>query len=174
MSGDLRLEKPTLALEGSYRSLVAELHARGEPLTPFVLTYPADDFKRLLERLDKEEKGIDLPAGFVPCSTFWLVRDGEIVAVSSVRHRLSPTLEQGGGHIGYGVRPSARRKGFGTEILSRTLPHARSLGVTRALVTCATDNVASAKIIVACGGVFEGEQFVPAHDEVVRRYWISL
>ena len=104
----LSLEEPNADLSDSYRSLVAEFVEHGENLIPFPLAFPHDDFPKLLERLAAESRGEGIPAGFVPHSTFWLVLDGTtVVGVSNLRHRLTDSLRRDGGHIGYGVRPSA-------------------------------------------------------------------
>ncbi len=76
------------------------------------------------------------------------------------------------GHIGYGIRPSARRRGLATWAMGRMLDEARRLGLKRVLAVCGVDNVASVKTIERCGGVFEGTwdtKIGPA-----RRYWIDL
>ncbi len=107
----------------------------------------------------------------------WLVAevDGEIVGRTSIRHELNAYLAFHGGHIGYGVRPAFRRRGHATEILRQSLVIARSYGVDRALVTCDDDNIGSAAVIEACGGVLE--RVVPAVESddgvAFRRYWIS-
>jgi predicted acetyltransferase len=170
----LLLQAPSANLQDSYRGLIAELDAGGERRVPFVLDYPFEDFEALLARFRDEAQGIGLPNGFVPHSTFWLVRNGrEIVGVSNLRHRLNAHLLKEGGHIGYGIRPSARRKGYGKEILRQTLAKAREHGIGRALVTCGKENIGSARIILANGGVFESEEFSEERGEVVQRYWIS-
>ena len=69
------------------------------------------DFDAFLARLNDCAAGIGIPDGFVAHSTFWLVRyDAEVVGVSNIRHTLTPALRQVGGHIGYGIRPSARAR----------------------------------------------------------------
>jgi predicted acetyltransferase len=139
------------------------------------LSFPFADFDALLAELEDASKGIGLSEGFVPHSTYWLVRDGkDIVGVSNLRHSLTPFLLREGGNIGYGIRPSARRKGFGREILSLTLPKARQKGLSRVLVTCGRENLGSARIIVHNGGVLESEEFSDERDEWVQRYWIKL
>lgn len=171
----LRLQSPSADLRDSYRSLIAELESAGEKRVPFTLSFAFDDFEALLARLRDESNGIGLPEGFVPHSTFWLVRNGEeIVGVSNLRHSLTPFLLREGGNIGYGIRPSARRNGYGREILKMTLREARSLGLARVLVTCGKSNLGSVRIILAAGGVFESEEFSVERDEMVRRYWIDL
>lgn len=76
----------------------------------------------------------------------------------SIRHRLNDRLRVIGGHIGYDVRPSARRRGHATAMLRVALPLARELGIESALVTCDTDNVASRKVIEAAGGVLADQR----------------
>jgi predicted acetyltransferase len=116
-----------------------------------------------------------LPEGFVPHTTFWLVRNDErVLAVSNLRHRLTPKLEKEGGHIGYGVRPSERQKGYGTRLLGETLVAAKARGISRALLTCAKTNLGSVQIILRNGGVLDSEEFLPERGEVVQRYWIDL
>ena len=168
-----RFEKPHAALADSYRAMVREMRDRGEDLIPFPLAFEHDDFAAFLARLAACERGEGIPAGFVPHSTFWLVdAGGEVVAVSNLRHALTGKLRIEGGHIGYGVRPSARRRGHATEILRRTLAEARALGIAEALVTCAKGNMGSAGAIRNCGGRLHSEDFVEARGEVVSRYLI--
>ena len=148
---------------------------RDEDRVPFVLDFPHDDFPAFLERLASASRGEDLPAGFVPHSTFWLVRDGEtVVAVSNLRHTLNDRLRIEGGHIGYGVRPSERRKGYATELLRRTLVRAAERGISRALVTCDRENIGSVRAIERNGGVLDGQSYVLDRDAMVERYWIDL
>jgi predicted acetyltransferase len=169
----LLLQAPSADLQDSYRSLIAELEAGRERRVPFVLDYPFENFETLLARLRDDANGIDLPEGFVPHSTFWLVRNGkDIVGVSNLRHSLTPYLLREGGNIGYGIRPSARRNGYGREILRQTLPKARALGLSRVLVTCGKANLGSARIILDNGGVLESEENSVERGEVVQRYWI--
>lgn len=170
----LDLVAPRLDLVASYRGLVEEVRQQGEKPVPFTLEYPSGDPDALIARFERDRQGIDLPADFVPHSTFWLVQGREVVGVSSLRHRLSPVLLRHGGNIGYGIRPSARRKGFGREILKQTLRQARQIGLTRVLVTCGKQNERSVKVIAANGGVFESEEFIAERGEIVKRYWIEL
>jgi predicted acetyltransferase len=95
-----------------------------------------------------------------------------VVATSRLRHRLVPDLEVEGGHIGYSVRPSLRRRGYGALLLSLTLEKAAGLGMASALVTCDADNVASRRVIEKNGGVFAGEGVSPESGKTVLRYWV--
>ena len=140
-----------------------------------MLGFEHADFDAFLARLDACARGADLPPGFVAHSTWWLVRDAsEVVAVSNLRHALTAALLREGGNIGYGVRPSARRRGFGTAILAKSLTQAAKLGLLRVLVTCATTNLGSVKAIVRNGGVLESEEYLSDRNEVVQRYWIDI
>ena len=171
----LHVEEPSVALRDSYRALVREFVEAGEPLVPFTLEFAHDDFDAFVERLGACSRGEGLPPGFVPHTTLWLVGDGkEVLGVSNLRHVLTPRLLVEGGNIGYGVRPSARRQGHATRLLQGTLEHARGIGLDSVLLTCAKGNAASVATIRRCGGVFDSEEFIPARNEVVQRYWIDL
>ena len=168
-----RFEKPHAGLADSYRAMVREMLDRGEDLIPFPLSFDNADFGAFLARLEGCSRGEGIPQDFVPHTTFWLVdAAGEVVAVSNLRHALTEKLRIEGGHIGYGVRPSARRRGHATEILRRTLESARALGIEEALVTCASDNAGSAGAIRKCGGRLDSQSYVESRGEVVSRYLI--
>lgn len=170
----LRLATPSAKYKDSYRSLVAEFVARGEPLVPFTLEFPHEDFEAFLAELAGAERGVGIPAGFVPHSTYWLMRGEEVVGVSSLRHRLNDELLVEGGHISYGVRPGARGQGLGREILRLTLVEAARRGIGRVLLTCSADNVASSAVIAANGGQLESQAYVEARGRVVQRWWIEV
>jgi predicted acetyltransferase len=94
----------------------------------------------------------------VPSTTLWWVEDEQYLARIAIRHRLTAHLLEGGGHIGYDVRPSARRRGHATTMLRAALPVAHDMGIASALVTCDVTNVASRRVIEANGGVFEDQR----------------
>jgi predicted acetyltransferase len=165
---------PSAPHKDSYRALVAEFAARGEPLIPFPLSFPHENFEAFLAQLAGCARGIGIPEGFVPHSTFWLVRGAEVVGVSNLRHELNDRLRVEGGHIGYGIRPTARGQGLGKAILRLTLLEAARRGIGRVLLTCARNNTASAAVIAANGGALESEAFVEARGEVVQRWWIEV
>ena len=113
------------------------------------------------------------PEGFVPATQYVCVNgEGHILGMIDLRHRLNDYLAEIGGHIGYSVRPSERRKGYATRMLAMVLEEARKRGMPRVLVTCDEDNEASRRTIERNGGMFEC--LTRDDDDVVRRYWISL
>jgi predicted acetyltransferase len=175
----LHLIEPTVDLEASHRSFVAEMRAAGEELIPWVLAFPSESFAEYVAQLRDAARGIGIAEGKVPHATYWLVEtrdDGlrEIVAVANVRFELNETLLSHGGHVGYGVRPSARRRGFATTILRLALTELQARGIDRVLVTCDPSNTGSAKAIGRNGGVLAKTEFIPELGRVVARYWIDL
>ena len=123
--------------------------------------------------LEANRRGEGLPAGYVPATFLVAVCQGQLVGRSSIRHELTPYLEREGGHIGYGVRPAFRGRGFAITMLEHSLVIARSVGVDRVLVTCDEDNPASSAVIERCGGVFESIVKPEAGGTPIRRYWIE-
>jgi predicted acetyltransferase len=107
------------------------------------------------------------PAGQVPASTLWYVEGAGYLGRITIRHTLTPRLLERGGHIGYDIRPSARRRGHATTMLRAALPVAVALGIDRVLITCGAGNLASSGVIRACGGVLEDER------AGTLRYWLD-
>lgn len=125
------------------------------------------EFARYLRQLQREAREqSSRPEGRVPQTTLWWVDGDEYLGRISVRHRLTPRLREIGGHIGYDIRPTARRRGHGIAMLAAALPVARSLGIDLALLTCDEDNLASRRVIEANGGVLEDKSSGKLH------YWI--
>jgi predicted acetyltransferase len=174
MGASLQFEEPHAGLCDSYRELVNEFVSAGEKLVPFPLAFSNEDFEAFLARLDACKRGEGIPAHFVPHTTYWLVEDGVVVGVTNIRHRLTDALRREGGNIGYGVRPSARGRGFAHALLRGALARARGLGLSEVLLTCGKDNVASAKTILDGGGTLISEEHLAERGEVVQRYVIRL
>jgi predicted acetyltransferase len=130
------------------------------------------DFAAYLRSSTAESMGEGIAPGRVPQSTFWLVDDGRVIGVCRLRHRLTPDLAWEGGHIGYDIRPSARRRGFGTELLALTLERAAAMGLDAVLVTCDADNIGSVRVIENNGGRLARELASKARDTTIRQYWI--
>ncbi|KUL25790.1 GNAT family N-acetyltransferase [Actinoplanes awajinensis] len=98
------------------------------------------------------------PEGYVPSTSLWWIQGDDYLGRLAIRHRLTPSLLDVGGHISYDVRPSARRRGHATAMLRAALPLAHGLGIPSALVMCDATNIASRKVIEANGGIFDDQR----------------
>jgi predicted acetyltransferase len=171
----MELVKPSIEYKDSFIEGVKEYQALGDEkrFRSMDINIPEveKDFGKYVEKLTNWSLGIGLKEGYVPATTLWLVENGEYIGTASIRHTLNEHLLTMGGHIGYGIRPSKRKMGYGTKILELTLPFAKKLGIDRVLVTCDDDNIASAKIIEKNGGMLENK--VEHEGKLKRRYWIE-
>jgi predicted acetyltransferase len=135
-------------------------------------------FASYIEAITDQTGSIRLPTGEivpkVPFSVLWLVDCDEFIGEASIRHELNAHLLKEGGHVGYGIRPSRQRQGYGRLILALALAECRRLGLDRVLLTCDDRNHASARIIEANGGRLENVVADPAVRGALRCYWISL
>lgn len=173
--GSLELILPSYLLQDSYESYLGEVVALGERFIPFVLGLPYENFQDLIAKLDEASRGVGLEDGWAPHSTFWLVENSsELIGVVNIRHYLTDSLLDRGGHIGYGIRPSRRKEGFGKVALGLGLQKAKELGVKKALLTCWNDNLASKKIIESNGGVLEKTSISEADKKLTNYYWIGI
>ncbi len=172
---EIQLIEPSEELEETYTEYVQECRGAGEEMSPWVLDRPMDNFASLISWLREQSEGIGLKEGFVSHSTFWLVdTNGLILGVSNLRHKLTDHLWREGGHIGYGVRPSERGKGYGTLMLKLVLEKAKELGLEKVLITCDKDNPASARVIQKNGGKLDNELVAKESGKMKQRYWIEL
>lgn len=171
------LVRPSARYKDSFLEAVREAQASGSGLGD-TLKWNVDeiaaDFGKVLHDLARYEPGNDLPEGYVHSEYRWLVDGEEYLGRVSIRHTLHERLRQFGGHIGYEIRPSARRQGNGALILKLALERARELGIDRALITCDVDNLGSRGVIEANGGELEGEFVLDFYDKPIRRYWVQL
>ena len=129
------------------------------------------DFDHYLANLEIRE-----PAdGKVPDSVYFLLDEERNILLGAVniRHYLNDHLLQFGGHIGDGIRPTERRKGYATEMIRLALVECQKLGIDRVLIICDKTNIGSAKSIIKNGGVLENE-VVDANGNIQQRYWIEL
>ena len=167
------LAEPASDLKDALLEMVDDFFVAGERYSHYESAQ--HNFAAFLGSLENLAKGRNLPPGFVSMDTFWLLKDEKVIlGESRLRHLLTPELQIEGGHIGYAIRPAARRQGYGTLILELTLEKARLLGLARVMVTCDYDNIGSTHIIEKNGGVFSGQAVSPRSGKQVKRYWITL
>lgn len=129
------------------------------------------DFDYYLDNLEINEP----KDGKVPDSVYFLldVERNILLGAVNIRHYLNDYLLQFGGHIGDGIRPSERRKGYATEMIRLSLIECKKLGIDKVLMVCDKSNIGSAKSIIKNGGILENE-FVDEDGEINQRYWIQL
>lgn len=174
MARDVRLLSPTADLQSEYLSFYQEWKDSGENMVPWVISTDPSDFDGMIRFLLDNQKEDNLPERWVPSSTYWLIsEDKKVIGAVNIRHRLNENLMNRGGHIGYGIRTSERRKGYATKLLALSLEKAKELGIKKALVTCDESNIASAKTIVNNGGVRDTD-FIEENGNVVLRFWIEV
>lgn len=172
---ELRL--PTVDVHASFLETVAEYRDeqafardQGHFLRRAVAGFDIDSregFARYVASTRAErEEGSARSNDWVPQTVLWFVDGDRFVGRLSIRHRLNIWLRTYGGHIGYEVRPSERRRGHATEMLHQALPHAHALGIDPALVTCDHDNEPSRRVIESNGGIYDDRRGVKL------RYWI--
>ncbi|MEU5786563.1 GNAT family N-acetyltransferase [Micromonospora purpureochromogenes] len=166
------LVAPTVRLQAAWLEAHAEWgpgqHEDGFGLGPSDEVGTPVGFAAWVARLTGE---VDLAeatdTGAAGCTYRWIVERDRVLGGIALRHGDSDYVRWAG-HLGYGIRPSARRRGLATWAVSRMLDEARMRGMDRLLVVCAVDNVASARTIERCGGALEDTTSGP-----VRRYWIE-
>ena len=169
------LMKPQPELLAEFRAYLAERIAIGEKPGDVQAFALREDAGLLMSYYANAELGVELPFGFVPFTVYWLVRDdGRFIGEASLRHYLTPLLEEEGGHIGYAIRPCERGRGHGTCILSLMLEKARDFGLSRVLLTCDACNRASARVIEKNGGVLTSQGYVAWSNQMKSRYWIEM
>jgi len=173
-NGQIELRPLRYEDETSFASATEEF-SRTNPSWQFALSRDrCGSFAEYVDTLDQWSRGVDVPEGFVPATFLVGIVKGQVVGRLSLRHRLNDFLERIGGHIGYGVVPSYRRKGYATAMLKQAIPIYQKLGLQKVLLTCNIDNIASQKVIESCGGEFEGITNLPELKIQKRRYWIQV
>ncbi|SDN18355.1 GNAT family N-acetyltransferase [Alkalicoccus daliensis] len=165
------LIQPTLYYQNAYLDFYEEWINSGEELAPSIIKYSPDKFEEMLAHLQEAAQEEKTPAGRVPHSTYWLAAEDKILGAVNIRHSLTKELRNTGGHIGYGIRPSERRKGYATELLRQALLKTNELGLKEVLVMCNSDNIGSKKTILHNGGAAEYD-FIEPDATVINRFWI--
>nr|WSX53631.1 GNAT family N-acetyltransferase [Streptomyces sp. NBC_00974] len=133
----------------------------------------AEGFAAWVERLHGySDRRLPIEQGRVHATYWWIAEGDTYLGAIDLRHYLNAFLVDAGGHIGYSVRPSARRRGLAGWALGSVLYEARLLGIDRVLLTCDPDNEASVRTIEGNGGVLEDVRETLIGPK--RRYWIDL
>lgn len=172
---NLILLRPTREHQAKIVEMMLEWSATGERIIPGAIKFQDySDFESYLEHFRIEIEG-PLPEGKVRSTTFFAydVNRERMVGAVNIRHELNAELLHSGGHIGDGIRPSERNKGYATQMIGLALDFCREIGISRVLMTCDASNKASARTIQKNGGIFHSN-FINEVDVLEERYWIDL
>jgi len=170
MINDVRLIEPALNWQNAFLEMAAEFALANDRRYLSAL----NDIAGYVHTLQQYARGANLPPGRVRETTYWGLVGSTLVGSIRLRHELTPWLQEIGGHIGYEVRPSQRRQGYGTHMLALTLDRARQLGLPGVLITCDTDNRGSARVIEKNSGTLTYQGTIEGYAKPISRYWIDL
>lgn len=171
----MELIKPCFKYKNSYLSYLKEVEQNGElmELGDAVLK-DGESFETMLSRVDKISHKENLIGSMKPTFVFWIVVDHQVVGSMNLREELNEWSFYAIGHIGYYIRPSERGKGYATKALSYAKDFYREKGLKKILIMCTKDNIASEKVIIRNGGLFELEMNSFHEGIILKRYWIYL
>lgn len=163
------LEFPNLSHKQSYLEMIGEWREVWEEIIPSRL-FSEEPFEIFIETITRDVT--DSPTG-VNAHLFFLVENARILGSIQIRHHINhPNLIETGGHIGYGIRPSERKKWYGEQMLSLALKEAKKIGLEKVLIACYETNMGSRRVIEKNGWVFE--RCVLQDGRQKRRYWITI
>ncbi|MBU2899142.1 GNAT family N-acetyltransferase [Vibrio hepatarius] len=169
----MKLVSPSYEYQSAFLSFYQEFE-NNDSINAEYYREGVDDFDSYVQRLTSEASGINLRHGYVPCSHFWMMDTEEnLIGVIRVRHTIDNLfLSFEGGHIGYDIAPSYRARGYGKTMLKLALPIAKSLGISKALITADEKNNSSRGVIEANGGEFIDIVMGKVFPYPIARYWV--
>ena len=170
------LIEPTLEYDRQIRAYRKEFLDCGDSMDGTGALRNFENPQDWINYVNLHRNSLTVPEGRVPSTQYMLVReeDRKIVGMLDVRHFLNDFLGKYGGHIGYSIAPSERRKGYAALMLKMALPECKKLGMEKVLITCISGNEGSKRTILRNGGVYESTVYEPDEGVFLERYWIDL
>lgn len=171
---ELIFTNPSLRFKNEIEEYKAEFSCYCERAHGAAYLSDYDDIDEWLAVSEKNSHKDTVLEGKVVSTQYLVIRksDDRIIGMINIRHELNDSLMKIGGHIGYSVRKSERRKGYAKKMLKMALEDCKNLGINKVLITCDKDNIASASVIKANGGILKNE--ITEEGNIVQRYWIEL
>ena len=170
----LKLINPSSVYSEQIQEYRAEFLEQGDSLDGCAGLENVENINQWLAKIEENSRDETVADGLVPATTYLAIRkdDNQIVGMIDIRHRLNDSLLKSGGHIGYSVRPSERQQGYAKEMVRLAIEECcDTLGLSKVLITCDKENIASVRTILANAGSLENE--VPEGDRITQRYWIN-
>ncbi|WP_372714888.1 GNAT family N-acetyltransferase [Ilyobacter sp.] len=168
----LKIVKYDKVPEVGYLEYIKEWELSGEKIVPMASERRSESFGDLLAKWSTDETDEVYKKGFVPAALYFLVDKKKVLGAIHFRHELNDSLLYNGGHIGYGIRPSERKKGYATKMLVMLLDLVRTKKYKKVLVTCDENNTGSARTIENAKGILYDK--IELEGETTLRYWITL
>ena len=173
----LVLIKPTFEYQEEIVDMVNEWREYNnshpeEDHSPWAIFQYNGDFSSYLDFFKQSES--NPKPGLVPATTYFAldIKRNRIVGAICIRHYLTEALLNSGGHIGDGIRPSERRKGYATEMIGLALEKCKEMNIDKVMMSCRKNNIGSKKSIMNNGGVYDID--LKEDEEILERYWIDL
>ncbi len=170
----IRLVLPTVKYKEGFYRFVKELVREKRVSKGDFKKIKSFEFSDYVRKLKGQAKGLNLPKNYLPQTEYWLIDGNNLIGNLKIKHKLNNKLKKVKGHIGYTIRPSKRRKGYGKHILRLALLKARKMGFKKVLITCDKTNIGSKKIIEVNGGKLQNEFFETGMKVSKLRYWIKV
>ncbi|GMQ60532.1 GNAT family N-acetyltransferase [Vallitalea sediminicola] len=171
---NIKLVEPSIVYRESFIEFIEDVKETGYESYE-LYTKAEKDFNEFIKDLLDSSKGINIPEGWVPCSSFWLVDNvGEVIGVIRIRHSVDSEFLQMIGHIGYEIKSTHRKKGYGSKLVELGLLEARKLGLEEVIITCDENNIGSKRIIEKFKGKYIKSFFDDESESNVLQYRVGV